>query len=137
MKRKGVHVEITFLIIPETNDDEGEIRKMTRYIVDELGPETPLHLSRFFPLHEFTHVPQTPIRTLVKAREIALEEGVRYVFVGNVPSQNYEHTFCHVCSKPVIERRGYDIEGWSLDDSNRCNHCGEAIPIIGTREIHD
>lgn len=137
MKRKGVHVEITFLVIPETNDDEGEIRKMTRYIVDELGPETPLHLSRFFPLHEFTHVPQTPIRTLERAREIAIEEGVRYVFVGNVPSQNYEDTFCHVCGKPVIERRGYDIVGWSLDDGNRCNHCGETIPIVGARETHD
>ena len=137
MKRKGVHVEITFLVIPETNDDEGEIQKMARYIVDELGPETPLHLSHFFPLHEFTHVPQTPISTLERAREIALEEGVRYVFVGNVPSQNYEDTFCHVCGKPVIERRGYDIVGWSLDDGNRCNHCGEEIPIVGAQETHD
>ena len=136
MKRKGVHIEITFLIIPETNDDDGEIRKMARYIVEELGPETPLHPSRFFPLHKFTHVPQTPIRTLERARGIALEEGVRYVFVGNVPLHEYEHTYCHECGKPVIERSGYEIIGWGLDDDNRCEHCGADLPIVGKREIH-
>jgi len=95
MKRSGVHVEVTFLIIPETNDSEDEARRMARFLVDELGPDTPLHLSRFFPHYKFTHVPSTPIQTLVKARQIAMEEGVRYVYVGNVPLTEYDDTICH------------------------------------------
>jgi pyruvate formate lyase activating enzyme len=136
MKKRGVHVEITFLIIPETNDDENETRKMARFLVSELGADTPLHLSRFFPHYKFTHVPQTPVETLVKARRIAMEEGVRYVYVGNVPLSDYEDTFCHCCGKPIIEREGYTISGWHLDDGNNCEHCGEHIPIVGRRETH-
>ena len=135
MKRRGVHIEVTFLLIPETNDGEDETRRMARFLVDELGPDTPLHLSRFFPHHKFTHVPPTPVETLVNARRIAVEEGVRYVHVGNVPLTEYEHTSCHRCGRPVIERAGYTITGWHLDDENNCEHCGEHIPIVGRREI--
>jgi pyruvate formate lyase activating enzyme len=136
MKRRGVHVEVTFLVIPETNDDEEETRAMARYLVENLGPDTPLHISRFFPHYKFNHVPPTPIDTLVRARSIAMEEGVRYVFVGNVPLTDYEDTICHACGKPVIERSGYTITGWHLDDGNKCEHCGEHIPIVGKRETH-
>jgi len=136
MKRQGVHVEVTFLIIPETNDGEDETRKMTRFIVEELGAETPLHLSRFFPHYKFTHVPSTPIQTLVNARRIAMEEGIHYVYVGNIPLTDYDHTLCHSCGRPVIERGGYTITGWHLDDENNCEYCGEHIPIVGSREIH-
>ncbi len=136
MKRQGVHVEVTFLIIPETNDGEDETRKMTRFIIDELGAATPLHLSRFFPHYKFTHVPSTPIQTLVNARRIAMEEGIHYVFVGNVSLTDYDHTLCHSCGRPVIERGGYTITGWHLDDENNCEYCGEHIPIVGSREIH-
>ncbi len=136
MKRRGVHVEVTFLIIPETNDSEEETRRMARYLVDELGPDTPLHLSRFFPHYKFTHVPPTPVQTLVNARRIAMEEGARYVYVGNLPLTEYEHTFCPACGKAVIERSGYTITGWHLDGENNCEYCGEPIPIVGSREVH-
>ena len=136
MRRRGVHVEVTFLVIPGANDGEDEARGMARFMVDELGPDTPLHLSRFFPHYKFAHVPPTPAETLVNARRIALGEGLRYVFVGNVPLAEYEHTFCPRCGRPVIERAGYAITGWHLDDENNCLHCGEHIPIVGRREIH-
>ena len=136
MKRRGVHVEVTFLIIPEMNDDEDETRKMARYLVDNLGPDMPLHLSRFFPHYKFNHVTATPIETLKKARTIAMEEGVRYVFVGNVPFAEYEDTLCHSCGKSVIERGGYTITGWHLDGDNSCEYCGTKIPIVGKPEVH-
>ncbi len=136
MKDKGVHVEVTFLIIPETNDAEDETRRMAHFIVDELGPDTPFHLSRFFPQHKFNHVPPTPVETLVKARDIAMGEGVRYVFVGNVPLTDYDYTFCPDCSKAVIERKGYTVTGWHLDEGNNCEYCGSHIAISGKREEH-
>jgi len=136
MKKNGVHVEVTFLVIPDTNDSPDETREMARYIVDHLGPETPLHLSRFFPMYKFQHVPPTPVETLVRAREIAMGEGVRYVFVGNVRGGGYEDTVCHVCGKTVISRSGYTITGWYLDEDKRCVYCGAEIPIVGQREFH-
>lgn len=136
MSRRGVHIEITFLVIPEVNDGEAETRQMARYIVDELGPNTPLHLSRFFPHYKFSHLPPTPIETLVKARNLAIEEGVVYVYVGNVPHMEYENTHCPRCAETVVERRGYNITGWHLDDENKCAYCGEQIPIVGKRQNH-
>jgi len=136
MKRKGVHVEVTFLIIPEVHDAEKETKEVARYLVDNLGPDTPLHLSRFFPQYKFSHLPPTPVQSLVKAREIAMAEGARYVYVGNVPGKGYENTFCPRCGNAVIEREGYTITGWSLDKKNSCTHCGEGIPIVGRREEH-
>lgn len=136
MKKSGVHVEVTFLVIPDTNDSPDETREMARYIVEHLGPETPLHLSRFFPMYKFQHVPPTPAETLVRAREIAMGEGVRYVFVGNVRGGGYEDTVCHVCGEPVISRSGYTVTGWHLDEEKRCLHCGAEIPVVGQRESH-
>ena len=136
MKEEGVHVEITFLMIPETNDDEKETRGMARFIYENLGPDTPLHLSRFFPQYMFNHVPITPVETLVRAREMAMEEGLRYVFVGNVQN-DFDNTFCPSCGRAVIERRGYSVDGWNLDDEKRCKYCGESIAISGEREVHN
>ena len=131
MKRNGVHVEVTFLIIPETNDSEDETRAMARFMVDNLGPDTPLHLSRFFPHHKFNHLPSTPVETLYKARKIAMEEGVRYVYVGNVPLNEYGDTYCQRCGEKVIERRGYKISRWRLDVENKCTKCGAGVPVVG------
>ena len=133
MHERGVHVEVTFLVIPDTNDDEGDVRSMAAYIKENLGPDTPLHLSRFFPQYKFKHLPPTPIKTLERAREIALEEGLRYVFVGNVRSGDGEDTVCPQCGEHVVKRVGYTITRWSLDDDNRCSKCGESIPIRGKR----
>ncbi|HUV34483.1 MAG TPA: AmmeMemoRadiSam system radical SAM enzyme [Candidatus Desulfaltia sp.] len=136
MKSHGVHVEVTFLIIPETNDSEDETRRMARHLVDHLGPDTPLHLSRFFPTYKFQHLPPTPVETLERARDIASEEGVRYVFVGNVRGGRYEDTVCPGCGTHVVKRSGYTITGWSLDKDNRCKKCGASIPVVGHRERH-
>jgi pyruvate formate lyase activating enzyme len=136
MHRKGVHVEITFLIIPDTNDGEDEARRMARYLVDKMGPDVPLHLSRFYPQYKFSHLPPTPVETLLRARNVAKEEGVNYVYVGNVPGKGYEDTICPKCGETVIARVGYEITNWRLDDSNHCRHCGEPIPVIGRHEEH-
>ena len=136
MHKKGAHVEITFLIIPETNDSEDEARRMSRYLVDNLGPDIPLHLSKFYPQYKFSHIPPTPVETLLRAREAAKEEGVHYVYVGNVPGEGYEDTVCPRCGETVVARVGYEITKWRLDETNHCKHCGEKIPIIGHREEH-
>jgi pyruvate formate lyase activating enzyme len=136
MHRKGVHVEVTFLIIPETNDGKAEARKMARYLVDKMGPDVPLHLSRFYPQYMFSHLPETPVETLLRARDIAKEEGVRYVYVGNVPGKGYEDTICPKCGKVVIGRVGYDVTSWHIDEGHRCEFCREPIPLVGDREQH-
>ncbi len=131
MHDNGVHVEITFLVIPDTNDIEDEIRGMAEYIKLNLGADIPLHLSRFFPQYNFTHLPPTPIDSLLKAREIALEEGLRYVYVGNVRDGGYEDTICPKCDEHVVNRTGYTVNQWNLDEDNKCRKCGEPIPIVG------
>ena len=135
MKNNGVHVEVTFLIIPRTNDYPDEIRKMAKYLVEHLGPDTPLHLSRFYPQYKFSHLPPTPAEILLKAREIAIEEGVKYVYVGNLPT-DYDSTYCHNCGKIVVKRENYSITDWQLKENNHCRYCDTKIPIIGKKESH-
>jgi pyruvate formate lyase activating enzyme len=136
MHRRGVHVEVTFLIIPETNDGEDETRKMARYLVDNMGQDVPLHLSRFYPQYKFSHLPPTPVETLTGAREIARAEGVKYVYIGNIPGEGYEDTICPNCGQAVIKRIGYTITGWRLTEDNNCTKCGSHIPIVGHLEKH-
>ena len=90
----------------------------------------PLHLSRFYPQYKFSDLPPTPVETLLRAREVAKAEGVRYVYVGNVPGKGYEDTICPKCGESVIARVGYEIIDWRLDDSNHCRRCGELIPCL-------
>jgi pyruvate formate lyase activating enzyme len=136
MHERGVHVEITFLIIPNTNDSPDEVRQMARHIVDNFGPDTPLHLSRFFPMYKFQHLPPTPVETLMRAKNIAMEEGLHYVFVGNVRGGEEEDTVCPNCGDHVVKRRGYTISAWNLTDDMKCKKCGAHIPILGHLEKH-
>ncbi len=136
MHENGVHVEITFLIIPDTNDSPDEIRAMAHHIVENMGPDTPLHLSRFFPMYKFQHLPPTPVETLMKAKKIAIEEGLRYVFVGNVRGGGEEDTVCPNCGTHVVKRSGYRIDDWKLNEKMECSKCGTPIPIQGQRENH-
>jgi len=78
----------------------------------------------------------TPIDTLVRAREIAIKAGVRYVFIGNTPFSEYEDTVCPECKKSVIQREGYTVTGWHIDEESNCEYCGHPIPIVGKREPH-
>ena len=131
MKEKGIHVETTNLIIPGLNDSEEEIRDLCRWHYEHLGPDTPLHFSRFFPCYKMAYKEPTPPSTLKRAQEIAIEEGLRYVYVGNWPGNPGEHTYCPGCGQPVIKRMGFDIIDWHLDEQMRCTDCGTRIPIRG------
>ncbi len=129
---KGVFVEVTYLVVPRWNDSEEVMKKIFGWIYDEFGGErVPLHISRFYPHYKMRNVPPTPIRTLNKAYELAKEIGLKYVYIGNVPGHEGEHTYCPRCGRPVIKRRGFEIIEWNLDEENRCKFCGYKINIRG------
>jgi len=126
MKRLGIWLEVTTLVIPDLNDDPAELRDAARFIARELGADTPWHISRFFPGYKMTDRPPTPIETLHKAREIGLEEGLRYVYLGNVAEES--NTICHHCGRILIRREGY----WIAENHIRegaCPACG--TPVAG------
>lgn len=105
---------------------------MCRWIRDHLGPLTPLHFSRFYPMHQLLHLHPTPVSTLERARELALKEGLKYVYIGNLPGHEAENTYCHSCGKLVIARTGYRLGDVHLKEG-RCGHCGTAIPGLWKR----
>jgi pyruvate formate lyase activating enzyme len=110
----GVMVELTNLIVPTLNDDPGMIREMCRWIAGDLGPDVPLHFSRFHPHYRLQKLPPTPLETLWKAHETALDAGIRYVYTGNVPYDERSNTFCPNCRTRLISRVGYFVSGvWS------------------------
>ncbi len=129
LKQEKVHVEITNLVIPTKNDEVPMIREMCLWIKKELGPDTPIHFSRFHPLYKLKTLPPTPVSTLDKAREVALSAGIEYVYVGNVPGHEGEHTFCPKCKKKIIERRGYMVGELNVK-AGKCKYCGKPIPGI-------
>lgn len=132
-KKLGIHIEITNLIIPTYNDNIEDILGIIEFVKDNLGKETPLHFTRFHPDYKLTNVPPTPIETLVKARELAFEEGLKYVYVGNVPGYDGENTYCPNCGELLIKREGFVITNSNLDISSgipRCPICGQKIDII-------
>jgi pyruvate formate lyase activating enzyme len=129
MKRLSVWVEVTTLVVPGINDDPAELRDAARFVAQELGVETPWHISRFYPAHEMTDVPSTPVATLQQAREIGLEEGLRYIYVGNVPGE--ANTFCHACGRPLIRRSGYWILENHVQPDGRCPDCGMPVAGVG------
>lgn len=131
LKRKGVFIEITDLVVPKIGDDLNYARKLVKWIVENLGPETPVHFLRFHPDYKLTYLPWTPVETLEKHVKIAKEEGLHYVYIGNVPGHPYENTYCPNCGRLVIKRYGFDIIEWYLDNQNRCKYCGFKINIAG------
>ena len=133
---KGWHIETTLVIIPTLNDNREEIRGLSRWIVENLSPEVPFHISRFHPMYKMMHLNPTPLGSLVEARQIALEEGLKYVYLGNVLGHEGENTYCPSCGFLLIKRWGFDILEWNLDENNRCPKCGEKIPIVGEYEPH-
>lgn len=130
LKRRGVWLEVTTLIIPTRNDDEGELRDIARFIATDLGADTPWHVTRFHPTFRLTDAPPTPPATLLRAREIGLEEGLQFVYVGNVPGSDGEDTLCPRCGRVVIGRRGFQVTARHLR-SGACAHCGEPIAGVG------
>jgi pyruvate formate lyase activating enzyme len=108
-KSMGVWVEATNLVIPTLNDSDKELRALARWIKQNLGPETPLHFSRFSPQYKLQNLPPTPEKTLKRAHDIAISEGLYYVYVGNLPNTKWQTTKCHKCNEPIINRQGYKI----------------------------
>lgn len=129
LKECKVHLEITNLVIPTRNDDPRVIREMCDWIRKELGAETPLHLSRFYPLYRLTKLPPTPVSTLEGARAAALAAGLEYVYIGNVPGHEAWDTLCPRCKKRIILRTGYMIRENHVRDG-KCGYCGKPIPGI-------
>jgi pyruvate formate lyase activating enzyme len=119
-----VWVEITTLLIPGENDSDGEIDEMSRWVVDRLGPEVPMHFTAFHPDFKMNDLPPTPPKTLSRARRIALDNGVRYAYTGNVVDPGGGSTYCHNCGELVIGRDWYRLGTWKLDDEGCCLGCG-------------
>jgi pyruvate formate lyase activating enzyme len=126
MKKEGVWLEITNLVVPSWTDNLEMIKKMCGWLAQNGLDETPLHFSRFMPLYKLTQLPPTPVNILQNAREIAIKEGLKFVYVGNVPGDGNENTLCPKCNKLVVERRGYTILQNNLTNG-KCNSCGYAI----------
>ena len=124
-RSRGVHVEITTLIVPTVNDAPDVLHGIAARIVDELGPEVPWHVSGYYPAYRFT-VPPTPLRTLERAWHIGREAGLDFVYVGNVPGHRYEDTYCPQCSTPLIERRGFEVTANRLKQGC-CPWCRRSI----------
>ncbi len=129
VRAAGLHLEITHLLIPTLNDDLGRLGEMCSWIAGELGPDTPLHLSRFYPLYRLANLPPTPVSTLNRAREVAQAAGLRYAYVAKVPGHDGENTACPACRNLVIRRVGFMVEEVGVA-GGRCRSCGEKIPGI-------
>jgi pyruvate formate lyase activating enzyme len=128
LREENVWFEVIRLLVPTLSDNMEEIRNMVRWIRDTLGPGTPLHLSRFYPAHKLLQLPPTPIETMRQAEQLAHDEGLHFVYVGNVPGYEGQDTICPHCKKVVVRRRGYSVLSNILKDG-KCT-CGEAIPGV-------
>jgi pyruvate formate lyase activating enzyme len=126
IKGEGVWLEITNLVIPGANDDPETIRAMCKWIKENLGDDVPVHFSRFHPNFQLRNLPPTPINTLERARDIAQETGLKYVYIGNVPGHPAESTYCPGCKRAVVRRMGYTILSVSIKEG-KCAFCGYEI----------
>ncbi|MCD6289451.1 MAG: AmmeMemoRadiSam system radical SAM enzyme [Anaerolineae bacterium] len=125
----GTHLEIVNLVVPTLNDDLEQLRDLARWLVREVSPDVPLHFSRFYPQYKLTNLPPTPVETLTTARNIAMEEGVKFVYVGNVPGHPGNNTYCPRCGRPIIVRQGFAVLEYHIKDG-ACAYCGEPIPGV-------
>ena len=130
MKQNGVFVELTNLVVPTWNDRPEDIRALCRWVARNPGPDTPLHFSRFSPMHKLKNLPPTPVPTLTRAWEIAKEEGLQYVYVGNVPRHPGNNTYCPHDGKLLIRRIGYRILENHIKDGGACPYCQKTVPGI-------
>ena len=130
LKKANIWVEVTTLVIPTLSDDLKMLREIVEFIKNELGPETPWHISQFSGVisWKLQHLPETPVETLKKAWQIGKEVGLKYVYTGNVPGLEQEDTFCPKCGAKMISRVGYAIT--RFDKSGKCSKCGENLNLI-------
>ncbi|RLG42211.1 MAG: AmmeMemoRadiSam system radical SAM enzyme [Thermoproteota archaeon] len=126
----GIHVEIVYLIVPGVNDSEEDITLAVEMHLRELGPDVPLHFTRYFPAHLYAE-PPTPIEKLEYARNMAMEAGINFVYIGNVLGHEGENTYCPDCGKLLIKRFGPRVVEFHLTEEKECPRCGRHIPIRG------
>jgi pyruvate formate lyase activating enzyme len=129
-RQAGVWLELTTLVIPGVNDDPTALRGIARRIVTDLDTDIPWHLSAYFPAYRFD-APPTPVATLELAREIGQQEGLRYVYIGNVMGHRAQNTYCPQCGTCLIERWGLGVESIHLEEDGKCPYCGQIIPGVG------
>ncbi len=127
IKKSGVWLEIVYLVIPTLNDTDDEFKELARWVKTNLGSDVPVHFSRFHPQYLLRNLPPTPQKTLERAHQISRAEGLKYVYLGNLPGHPAESTYCPGCGKILIERRGYQIYQNNLK-GNRCKFCNREIP---------
>ncbi len=125
----GMHIETVTLVIPGVNDDPGEIDSLIRWVIEHLGPETPMHFTRYHPDYRMSDPPATPLATLERIYHRARELGLEYPYLGNIPGSSYEDTRCPSCGLDLIRRRGFSTKIAGLD-GDRCSGCGKQIPLL-------
>jgi len=129
IKNSGTWLEVVTLLVPTLNDDDKSVRALARHVARNLGPDVPLHFSRFVPEYRLKNLPPTPIKTMERARSLALSEGVRYCYLSNVAPHAGNDTYCPGCKKAIVKRLGFKILGNHLK-TGACGFCGHAIPGI-------
>ncbi len=129
MHDMGIHIEVTNLLIPGYNDSDDDIEALVNFMVSEVAADVPLHFTRFFPHYRMQDIPPTETSTLMRAREMALEAGMKYVYVGNLPGTDAENTYCPSCGELLIKRDGYMVDASRLR-SGKCPECGMKIDIM-------
>ena len=129
IRKHGVWNEIVYLVIPSLNDGEAEFQGLAKWVKSELGPDVPVHFTRFHPDYLLKNLPPTPVETLERAKAIADAEGLHYVYIGNVPGHPAENTYCPKCRKIVVERTGYTV-GTLHIHNNKCQYCQQPIPGV-------
>ncbi|MEM2129824.1 MAG: AmmeMemoRadiSam system radical SAM enzyme [Candidatus Bathyarchaeia archaeon] len=134
MKAHDIHIEITNLVVPKIGDSIERIKELAAWIAKNLNQDTPFHLLRFHPNYELTNIPSTEIKMLEESYRAAKEQGLNYVYLGNVPGHKYENTYCPNCNELLIKRYSFSIIKWSLTNEMTCPNCGEKIAIKG--EFH-
>jgi len=129
LKESGVWTEIVYLVVPTLNDDTVKVREMAVWIKKNIGPDIPLHFSRFYPKYKLKNLPPTPVSTVEKLRNTALDVGLNFVYIGNVPGHEGENTYCPSCGKLVIGRIGFQITTMRLKNGV-CEYCGYKLPGV-------
>ena len=127
LRGMGKWVEIVYLVIPTLNDSEDELRRLAKWIKENLGEDVPLHFTRFHPEYELRELPPTPVATLDRAKEIADAEGLRYVYVGNVAGHDAQDTYCPGCKKLLVERTGFMVTRMRIGPDGACPYCKRAV----------
>ncbi|MEA1905270.1 MAG: hypothetical protein U9M97_05300 [Candidatus Hadarchaeota archaeon] len=127
-KKLGMHVEVVNLVIPGVNDREEQLREPVKCHLHEAGEETPLYFTAYYPAYKFD-APPTPVTTLERAHDIAMSEGLEFVYIGNVPGHRFENTYCQGCGELLIERSGLELMKVNLREG-KCPKCGREIPIV-------